>query len=700
MTAASEPESRPAPAPRALWAVLLLVFAIYAPTIGNGYAMDDEPIVSSRWVQDSTKPDPMITRGDGESWIGYLGKFFVNHYWQGESNNDGLYRPITVASYGLVYQLLGRHFEREEWPQHFVNVLLNVYAVWLVFVLLVRLRASALASVWGALLFGVHALHSEVVAGVVGRAELFAFCFGAQATIWLLGRRLRPLLAGLFFLLAFGSKESALSWLPFFFCCQLARAWRAHPEFGLRAALPWRELRTPLLVLGGAVLVYGIGRWNTFRLDPPMQLVADYSSNPFVGLPVVERWLSGITVWGYGLLVCFVPYQMSVVYGPLVFGAVVSPADPMFLSAAVALLGFLVAGLWFARRIPLLFLGMACFLGFSFLISNVPLPIGTVFGDRLYFIPSLGICMLVAPLWERLRGRGRQLFVIVAACWCVGNVAMAVHRGMLWRSSWDVFSHDLKQFPQSIDLQRKVATCLAIDGPEQDLPGALRHLEHAKKLYPDFVHAYRDTAKIYRTQRRWGEAIAEYEAALKARYVEPPGVEGVSWEGIGDCRIGLSKAATGAERERWIRGALTAYLRVLSFPVWGDSHRKALRKIFEHADRRLPRQRIAALYDQARKIVGEDHKLTVQMGVAAYRVGLPPDMVLRPLGWVIQNMPQAQRTRDYWLAHMIYADALLAARRGSEAQQVLQMLLQRPELTATEKAGIRKQLAEDPNLQR
>ena len=68
----------------------------------------------------------------------------------------------------------------------------------------------------------------------------------------------------------------------------------------------------------------------------------------------------------------------------------------------MVLLGILVGGLWWARRQPLPFLAMAAFFGFSFLISNIPTPIETIFGERLYYTPAVGLSFLLAWVADRL----------------------------------------------------------------------------------------------------------------------------------------------------------------------------------------------------------------------------------------------------------------------------------------------------------
>jgi hypothetical protein len=62
-----------------------------------------------------------------------------------------------------------------------INVLLHAWSVLLAFSLIARLTSRFYPALLGAAVFSLHALHSETVAGIVGRAELFGFCFRAQA---------------------------------------------------------------------------------------------------------------------------------------------------------------------------------------------------------------------------------------------------------------------------------------------------------------------------------------------------------------------------------------------------------------------------------------------------------------------------------------------------------------------------------------
>ena len=73
-----------------------------------------------------------------------------------------------------------------------------------------------------------------------------------------------------------------------------------------------------------------------------------------------------------------------------------SIGDLRFLQSCAVLTALFVCGIALVRRHPLVFLAMACFLGFSFATSNVLFAIGTIFGERLYFTPSLGLGIFAA----------------------------------------------------------------------------------------------------------------------------------------------------------------------------------------------------------------------------------------------------------------------------------------------------------------
>lgn len=106
-------------------------------------------------------------------------RILENDFWGtplSDSGSHGSYRPLCVLTFRLNYLLGGF----QPWGYHLVNVLLHCLAT----ALLVRVarnvlpksRSSVGPAVTG-LIFATHPIHSEAVAGVVGRADLAACNF-------------------------------------------------------------------------------------------------------------------------------------------------------------------------------------------------------------------------------------------------------------------------------------------------------------------------------------------------------------------------------------------------------------------------------------------------------------------------------------------------------------------------------------------
>ena len=80
--------------PRWIWPLLvaLLAGAVYFNSLGNGFALDDIPLVR----------DNAQIRAPGE-----LPAHFGQPYWPVEGIEHGLYRPVTIASFTLNRALTG-----------------------------------------------------------------------------------------------------------------------------------------------------------------------------------------------------------------------------------------------------------------------------------------------------------------------------------------------------------------------------------------------------------------------------------------------------------------------------------------------------------------------------------------------------------------------------------------------------------------
>ncbi|KAF5292541.1 hypothetical protein FQR65_LT01687 [Abscondita terminalis] len=142
-------------------ACCLLAFLLYYTTLDADFVYDDRRAIL-------TNPDLLPTT----PWI----RLLENDFWGTpltDSGSHGSYRPLCVLTFRLNYILGGF----QPWGYHLVNMLLHCLAT----VLLVRVarhvlprsRSSVGSAVTG-LIFATHPIHTEAVAGVVGRADLAA----------------------------------------------------------------------------------------------------------------------------------------------------------------------------------------------------------------------------------------------------------------------------------------------------------------------------------------------------------------------------------------------------------------------------------------------------------------------------------------------------------------------------------------------
>ena len=105
-----------------------------------------------------------------------ISRLLVDDFWGtplSHSGSHGSYRPLCVLTFRLNYLLGGF----KAWGYHLVNILLHCLATSLVVRLARLLFPSYVPVAITGLLFAAHPIHTEAVAGVVGRADVAACIF-------------------------------------------------------------------------------------------------------------------------------------------------------------------------------------------------------------------------------------------------------------------------------------------------------------------------------------------------------------------------------------------------------------------------------------------------------------------------------------------------------------------------------------------
>lgn len=106
-----------------------------------------------------------------------LSNLWQNDFWGtplGHSGSHGSYRPLCTLTFRLNYAFAGGF---RPMGFHLVNVLLHCICTYLVVRLARVLLRSTIPVLVCGLLFSAHPIHTEAVAGIVGRADMIACAF-------------------------------------------------------------------------------------------------------------------------------------------------------------------------------------------------------------------------------------------------------------------------------------------------------------------------------------------------------------------------------------------------------------------------------------------------------------------------------------------------------------------------------------------
>ncbi len=470
---AAEPAShgrwRPLVAPAAL---LLLCAAVFSNALPREFVFDAKPIIAEHPLLEPDVP-----------WW----RLFVKTYW-GDLENGGLYRPLTLLTYRVEKQWLG--FD-QPWQHAAVNIALHAAVALLLWRLALRWTRRRAAAFAAAALFAVHPVATEIVPNLVGRADLLV-AIGLLAALLAWPRlvaarspaaRARWLAAvAASWTVGLLSKESAII-LPG--AALLLLAWRRLERPRDESSIRWPVIA--LAALGGLAAVFlGWYGWVTHHGPPGMVPIID---NPAAYEPWDVRVLTAVRVYGEALRVAFFPLHLSADYGFAVIPPVRTALDPGYLLGLAGLIATLAAAVAAWRRRSAVALGLAFFLLAYLPTSNLLFPIGTIFAERLLYVPLLGLCVAagVAAAWVwRRAGRvsargGRIAAALVFASVLIALGARSHLRNPVWHTHDGFFLQSARDAPRSLRMQSMAATIYA---EREDTPANLDAAhEHAERAY-------------------------------------------------------------------------------------------------------------------------------------------------------------------------------------------------------------------------
>ncbi len=414
----------------ALLAIALLAVMASLSGIQNGFALDDVHII----VENNR------VHALSEAW-----RMFGQTYWPPDEGAS-LYRPLTIIVFSIQWAL----GHGSAFPFHLTNILLYAIVAVALFRLALLLMPLPAAFV-AAALFAVHPLHTEVVANVVGQAELWV----ALLVIVAVYRYVRARRKG-----ALPYHEVAILAALYFAACMFKEHAIVLPALLVAAELTVvgnrrsvdraRELWPLFVTLAFAGVLFVVlrtlvvgrltqGGPNVLLLGVP------YSTRLFTMLRVFMEWIR-LFVW---------PANLSADYSSRRIEAATS-FDASMVAPLLVIAG-LVAIAWSVRRSkPAVTFGFL-WAGINLLMpSNLVVVTGNVLAERTLFLASAGlvICAGVAAveLWKVMseRGRVRRLATITAlTALLAAGIFRSSTRNVAWHDNETLFRQTVADVPMS-----------------------------------------------------------------------------------------------------------------------------------------------------------------------------------------------------------------------------------------------------------
>lgn len=454
------------PVPRAaLW----LALAFLLPNLGAlacGFVYDDLPII----VQNEALHPHSLRQ---------FAHIFATGYWP-DRRGLQLYRPVTQVVWALAWGVGGG---RHPALFHALGLALGAAVALLLYYFLLEVQTPPRTAFIASLLFALFPIHTEATTSIVGSAELLAAAFGLGALV--LYYRQRPILALILFALAVFSKESAACFaaVPLIF---------PHKDRRFRESL--LPAAGAALVVAAALVAHHIVAVGAFipAIDNPMGLV---STGP--------RIFTALWVQCLYLFKTVLPITLSADYSykqiPLVMGL----QDPRAW-AGLALAGGTLLLAWRSRRLRAPALAYAILFSST---SNVLFPIGTIMGERLAYVPSLGLALLLAILLARSR-HWKTALVVVALVFA----ARTVVRNLDWLNADRFYTKMMQTSPHSAKVYYFYGILRAARG---DDVGAIQAYDRAIVIFPAYSEAFHNRGNALARLGRREEAMASYRQCLR-----------------------------------------------------------------------------------------------------------------------------------------------------------------------------------------
>ncbi|MEO5572603.1 MAG: tetratricopeptide repeat protein [Bacteroidia bacterium] len=489
-------------------------FLLYVNTIHFDFTLDDYSVIKeNRLTRQGWQAIPQI----------FKTPYRYGYYF----TQDELYRPIPKAIFAAAWAIA----PDSATPGHLINVLLYAATGLLLFFTLSKyIKQNLVIPFVASLLFIAHPIHTEVVSSIKSVDEILSLFFVLLTMNFIHSylqkeKPIHIILALVCFLLSLLSKESGIT---FFAVVPLA-------IYFFTDAPAKKNIRVTAMMLI-PVAIFLLLRHNI--LDQGLKTTFAVADNLLMAAHNgADRFATAVLICGIYLKLLFFPH-------PLIFDRsfnqipIVTLSDWKFIVSLLAYIAMFAFALFRFKKKDGLSFSILYYLVTISIFSNIVLIIGTSFGERLMYLPSLGFCLAIAFLASKIffnpdenKSYNVKDFVLknVKIFSIVGIVFILYAfktetRNVVWKDNYTLFSNDVKLAPNSTRTHYYFGNLLA--KPENlgrkdslvqqlTLDTAIAELKKSVEIHPVFADPYNQLGVSYYRKKNIDEAFTYYSKALQ-----------------------------------------------------------------------------------------------------------------------------------------------------------------------------------------
>lgn len=472
-----------------LFVLIIFVLAAHGTGIFNGYTWDDNYLIPQA---------ERLASGDN---IGSVVKGAFTDRQTGSSGSGGsYYRPLRTLLLVFAVSLPGPHTIY----LHSFSILLHILVSFMVFNLAFSITKKRLVSLLGALLFAVHPVVTESVAGISNVKEILCALF-VLITIYYLyrivasdeGRISYSLVIALSTLAGHLSKETAL----------------VIPIVSVLMLIIFRQQAGKLFLYGvlPVMAATGLYMFVIFYLSPGPE-----SGEYILGSPAVTLYTTSAAFVRYIKIILW-PADLSVRHD---IDWILNPLDWHVISVAVFILLLTIAAIYLMKKedhraLPLVFIFVSLLP-----LSNIVPVIGHIMSERYMYMPLSAAC-LAGPVFFKENVITRR-FLTTFLLIIIALTLRSTVRTFDWKNDTALFESAVKIAPDSLVVRWNLHRIYLNSGEQQkarhEYNEMLRINRAAVERYVYFARGKEHEGNSGAAKKIWDRA--EYSASGNPELIE------------------------------------------------------------------------------------------------------------------------------------------------------------------------------------